>query len=296
MDNSQNKKILIFQIIKALLFSVALMILFTATQVLFEVISVVLTMVYAFLRALGGDPYYSSRPIMSFATGQDAIMLASLLCTLATTVLFSSWWIGFASKYGQLGKRFKSGISYSLTHIPTLIMCTLIVYGFAELVVVGYALAAPEYVKQYEEIAESLIINNNYINILVVAILAPIGEECLFRGLILERLCRCMPALVAIVIQALLFGVLHGNLVQGSFVITLGLVNGYIVCRKKSIIPAIVIHGLQNGVSLILEALPDNIQNSNELNMAFFALPVVSIIILISIFPRDEYGHLDFRF
>lgn len=295
MENTGNKK-LIFEIIKALLFSVALMILFTIIQGIFEIFSMAIAVIYAIIQSMAGNPYYLSKPIMSFATGQDAIMLATLLCTLATAIVFLIWWISFTQRYNQLGRRFKAGAKFCVTHIHILIICAIIVYGFAELVVMGFALAAPEYVEQYEKIAEELVINNDFLNILTVVILAPIGEECLFRGLVLERLCRCMPAVVAIIIQAVLFGVLHGNLVQGCFVITLGLINGYVVCKKKSILPAIMIHAFQNGISLILEALPKNISGSEVFNLCFALLPILSVILLIGIFPRDDSGRLDFKF
>lgn len=283
------------EITKALLFSVALMVLFEAIELVMSFIGMGFALIYAIYRAFKGDEFYLSRPIMSFATGEDAMMLSTLLAVGMVFIVFSILWIIHAKRYNQLGMRFKAGITYSIKHLHILLFCMLFVYGMASFICFGYECFAPDLVKEYDELAKRLTFDNTLINIIAVVVLGPISEELLFRGFILERLSRCMNIYVAIVIQAVLFGIMHGNLVQGSFVIILGIVGGYLACAHKSIIPAIIVHAMQNGLSLILDSMPDDIVQSPALAAALIILPILSALVLYNHFPRDEYGKLNFK-
>lgn len=64
--------------------------------------------------------------------------------------------------------------------------------------------------KAFEELAASPIILTLY-----VAVVAPVFEEITFRGIILNGMSRKLSSKVAIVISALLFALMHMNLVQG---------------------------------------------------------------------------------
>lgn len=81
---------------------------------------------------------------------------------------------------------------------------------------------------------------------LYLAFFAPIAEEVLFRGLIL-RVLEPMGKQFAIVVSAILFGLLHGNVVQIPFGFLVGLVLGYVTV-EYSIFWAIVLHVINNFV------------------------------------------------
>ena len=57
--------------------------------------------------------------------------------------------------------------------------------------------------------------SNIFLTILVVGIVAPFAEELLFRGIIYKTLSKSMSIPAVIIIQGVLFGVYHMNLVQG---------------------------------------------------------------------------------
>ena len=93
--------------------------------------------------------------------------------------------------------------------------------------------------------------------IVVVAILAPIVEEIVFRGAILRLLLECFSgkkAWIAIVISAVAFGLFHGNLAQAVNASFLGLILGWLYYRTKSIVPSMVLH-LVNNVSTVVMTL-----------------------------------------
>lgn len=104
------------------------------------------------------------------------------------------------------------------------------------------------------------------------AVLAgPIGEELVFRGVAFYYAKKMVSDLanrkkafwIANVLQALLFGGLHLNIVQSTYAFVIGLAVGYLAHRYRSIVPAIAEHILFNMLATFLwnplgMALPQN--------------------------------------
>ncbi len=79
---------------------------------------------------------------------------------------------------------------------------------------------------------------------LYVAVVAPVSEELLFRGLI-QRLLMPHGKKLAIFCSAFLFGIFHGNLIQTPYAFLVGLVLGY-VAAEYSIAWAMLLHMINN--------------------------------------------------
>lgn len=77
-------------------------------------------------------------------------------------------------------------------------------------------------------------------------ILAPLSEELIFRGVTLRQLKKCLPFWVANIVQGVLFGIFHMNLIQGVYACCLGLILGYICEKGGSIYYSIMLHMLFN--------------------------------------------------
>lgn len=84
-----------------------------------------------------------------------------------------------------------------------------------------------------------------------VAVIAPIVEELIFRGLILHGLRRNYNGFTAVFISALLFALFHLNPWQFPATFLLGLLLGWIVIRTKSIILSILGHSINNLLVLL---------------------------------------------
>jgi membrane protease YdiL (CAAX protease family) len=84
-------------------------------------------------------------------------------------------------------------------------------------------------------------------------LLAPVLEEMLFRGIILRGFLQQYSAARSITISALLFGVAHLNPDQFIVGVVLGLVNGWLYERTRSLWPCILLHGSYNIVVLYLQ-------------------------------------------
>lgn len=85
---------------------------------------------------------------------------------------------------------------------------------------------------------------------LAVVVVAPITEELICRGVIL-RIFRRFGDVFAIVGSALVWALLHGNLTQGLPVFAMGLIFGIIAIKSGSVIPTIIIHCINNTISIV---------------------------------------------
>lgn len=119
---------------------------------------------------------------------------------------------------------------------------------------------------------------------LYAAILAPIGEEVLFRGFVLRTL-RPYGKRFAILGSAFLFGIYHGNLIQTPYAFLAGLLLGY-TAAEYSLGWAIGVHMFNNFVladlmTRLMQLLPENM--AQILQMAIFGgFFVISAVLLLT--------------
>lgn len=90
------------------------------------------------------------------------------------------------------------------------------------------------------------------IGFIATVIVAPIAEEILFRGLILGELTKCFNVHIAIILQAVLFGVMHGNIIWATIAFLSAVLYGYFVEKYKSIFTSVLGHMSVNLLSFII--------------------------------------------
>jgi membrane protease YdiL (CAAX protease family) len=87
--------------------------------------------------------------------------------------------------------------------------------------------------------------------LVMIAVVPPICEEILFRGVLARGLATQLPTAVAAVISAVFFSAYHLSLVQAIPTLVLGLILGLIAIRADSAVPTMVGHALNNAVALL---------------------------------------------
>jgi membrane protease YdiL (CAAX protease family) len=90
--------------------------------------------------------------------------------------------------------------------------------------------------------------------IIVVGLLAPIGEELFFRGYMLTRLRQAWSPGPAILVSAIAFGIIHGEWVHGLLAAGIGVYLGLVTERSRSVVPAMICHAVNNTASVLLSA------------------------------------------
>jgi membrane protease YdiL (CAAX protease family) len=84
-----------------------------------------------------------------------------------------------------------------------------------------------------------------------VAILAPIIEELLFRGLLQTSLSHRLPAIPSVIIAATVFAAIHFDPYAFPALFVMGGVFGYIYYRTGSLRVTILLHMINNGAALL---------------------------------------------
>lgn len=106
---------------------------------------------------------------------------------------------------------------------------------------------------------------------LQICILAPLLEEFLFRGVIMQNL-RKFGNWFAVVVSALLFAMIHGNLVQTPFAFVVGIALGFFVIEFDSIWIGVAIHFCVNTLSTVMDLLTKHILLSDTaITLIYFA-------------------------
>ena len=170
---------------------------------------------------------------------------------------------------------------------PVVVSVVLISLGLIPLVdemdrILAYAFGHEQVLA---ELSDILIIDSTLIGLLLaitVVILAPLGEEILFRGFLQKLLEESWQDITrAVLITSLFFAFIHMNPVWVIQIYFLGVVLGYLAWRTGSIFTSLILHSLNNGTALILTNYSDTIEQyylwNNHVSPIFLCLAIISL-------------------
>lgn len=148
----------------------------------------------------------------------------------------------------------------------------------------GFGLPVPDLSGDQDGSTRSLIFS-----LISTAVLPAVLEEMSFRGILLERL-RPFGDRFAVLVSALLFGLAHGNIIQIPFAFLLGLFFGYIVVRTNNILLAMLLHFLNNGMSVLFEYIglvdPEWV---SPVQVAWFMLMLLAGTVSLAVLYRQPH-------
>ncbi|MBH8555776.1 CPBP family intramembrane metalloprotease [Nostocaceae cyanobacterium CENA357] len=137
----------------------------------------------------------------------------------------------------------------------------------------------------------------NLLGAIAYVVFAPIAEEFLFRGIILQRWATKWGIRAALVVSSLLFGILHANVLGLTI---FGLVMGVLYIKTRTLIIPITCHALNNllAVAMGLLANPKTTSAANSLEQLRsgwwlgILLMLVSLPLLVRFLSRN-WPHKD---
>ena len=118
------------------------------------------------------------------------------------------------------------------------------------------------------------------VNIVVFALLPALLEEMVFRGYVLRAL-RRYGDWSAIVVSAVLFGLMHGNISQIPFALIVGLALGWLYVATENIWLAVSVHFTNNAFSFLLEYLSINLDDASKekfYGISIFAITALGVL------------------
>lgn len=109
-----------------------------------------------------------------------------------------------------------------------------------------------------DDVFEALL--GSFWGYIIIALVAPVAEEVVFRGGVLRRLIQrnegeapltTKQTWVAIAVSAACFSFIHLNPAQMPHAFLVGLLLGWLYCRTGSIIPGVIYHWANNSLSFV---------------------------------------------
>ena len=116
--------------------------------------------------------------------------------------------------------------------------------------------------------------------LICIGLFPAILEEFAFRGVVLGSLRKYMSDGTAIMVSAALFGLIHGNLVQIPFAFIVGIGLGYCTVYTGSLVPAMIIHAINNALSVALTYVS---KNTSPLESGIISVLYLVVLLLIGV-------------
>ncbi len=120
------------------------------------------------------------------------------------------------------------------------------------------------------------------LGVLAVAVVPALIEETVIRGIIMQPL-RKYGDKYAIIASALLFAVMHGNMVQIPYTVIGGLLLGYLAVVTGSLWPSIILHFINNLYSVVVLSVNDNFGENASVIVTAIMLLGFSIVGIIGV-------------
>ena len=107
----------------------------------------------------------------------------------------------------------------------------------------------------YMEVAGQVLLGNyGVLSVLIRAVLAPLTEEVLFRGLVYGNLKKALPRRLAVVLASAVFGLMHGQVLWTAYTALLGAFFCVVRDRYDSLWASVVLHMSFNAGSYLVMA------------------------------------------
>ncbi|MBU9737524.1 type II CAAX endopeptidase family protein [Diplocloster agilis] len=175
----------------------------------------------------------------------DHYMLLLIMIQISWMVGFGLWYyFGFVRKK----ERLKLAQVFSVRSFSAEICLAVGFYFIITLYLSFAGFAFPNLMEDYNLLMEQTgIADRTVLSTISTIVFAPICEEVIFRGLTYKFARRAgLNFLLANILQALLFGIIHMNWIQGTYAFCLGLLLGFVNERYHSLYAAVLLHALFN--------------------------------------------------
>lgn len=182
--------------------------------------------------------------------------------------------------------------------IPYMLIAT-IGLQFALTIPLSNLLPMPDWAKEmFEQLAGKA---SNIYMFLTLVVAAPILEEFIFRGIMLNGLLKKYSPHKAIIVSSILFGFVHLNPWQFISAFILGLFIGWIYYKTRSLSLAIIIHAFNNFTATLPtlmgvtdEPIEENLIDmaGGPINLALIIISAASVLILSLYLIQKEFNRV----
>lgn len=105
----------------------------------------------------------------------------------------------------------------------------------------------------------------------VTAIVAPVCEETMFRGILNNGMKALTSGFIAAITSAILFGIMHMNVNQALYAFVLGIIASIVNTASGSILTSIIMHVCINGYNTVAMLISYTVFDKGNINIAEIA-------------------------
>lgn len=131
--------------------------------------------------------------------------------------------------------------------VPLIIVATVAII-FGVISPLSTLIPMPE---AFKEMFRGMVDHTGVAGFVMLVIAAPVFEELIFRGIMLEGLLRKYSPQTSIFVSSFLFGFVHLNPWQFITGFILGIFSGWVYYKTRSLLPSIIIHAAANLCSFV---------------------------------------------
>jgi membrane protease YdiL (CAAX protease family) len=212
-------------------------------------------------------------PLAIAGIALDLPLASNPLCLAGVNILAFGFTVGLAWVMDRQPLR----QLWSFRPIPAAALLAIVIATLGAIVLyseidnlVRTVLPVPEWMEKFfEGFAQAA--EHPLAGVVLLVVVAPITEELLFRGIILNGLLTRFRAPTAILVSTVLFMLVHLNPWQFAAAAGLGIMAGWLYVRTRSLMPCLSVHVIQNGMVCLVPWLPFQIEGFTDSD--FFGTP-----------------------
>ena len=161
----------------------------------------------------------------------------------------------------------------------------IIVLGIALAMTIsaGISLLPESWVEAYAEQSQYLVGESVIIMVISNMIVAPVVEEVVIRGLMLTRLKKAMPAVWAVLISSLLFGLAHGQILWICYATLLGVILAVVALKTESLTASILLHMVLNIFGTVIPTVCSGVTSVAAIAVMTAVGAVISAVSLVGL-------------
>ncbi|KAA6331689.1 hypothetical protein EZS27_019736 [termite gut metagenome] len=241
---------------------------------LFDVMKTVFKIIAAYIVIQLSVTFLITVPFTLLFPGKENTCFVLLSMLTGNILILIYLW-----KFGYIGTK-----RYLWFPVPARCLLLSVLIIFPAIFLLDYLLSClawlPDIMKQ-----EFDRIQSEWFGIVLITIIGPVFEEILFRGTITKILLNHYSPTKALLISALLFGVIHINPVQILGAGLIGLLLAWIYYKTASLLPCLIIHIINNSTSVFLGKIYPGVNYLKDImsENVYSVLLVLSLILLTGI-------------
>lgn len=183
-----------------------------------------------------------------FGTSNESYMLCKIIGSLVALPIVYTEYKADLKRIGAYGRKWPFSMSMLQNIIVVIVISICISVSLNNIISMSPLMTMSV---EYENASNAFYGSTIWLELLGSALVTPLLEELLHRGVVYGRLRRMMNMWPAVILSALVFAILHFNIVQFTYAFFLGIVLALFVEKTGHIYPAVLGHVIANGIAVI---------------------------------------------